>query len=141
MKKSIIIAIAVIVLVLLLIAGFACWRNMQPSNPLVGTWMLYEGGYVAPEVLTFNADGSGVAYELTEAYQDNSMTDVQIPRSYLEHAENFRWSTENGMLTFDYESGGRYSLKMSFDTTFSVRLLSLHEQFGSGGWIPAEIID
>ncbi len=143
MKKSRILIAAVIMLVIILITGFVCWRNMQFSDPLVGTWMLYEGGSVAPEVLTFNADGSGVAYELSEAYQDNSMTDVQIPRSYLEHAESFRWSTENGMLTFSYESGKQDSLMMSFDTTFDVRILSLDldEDFGSGGWIPAEIID
>ena len=133
--------VAVIMFVIFLIAGFACWRNMQSSNPLVGTWMLYEGGYVAPEVLAFNADGSGVAYELCEAYQDNSMTDVQIPRSYLEHAESFRWSTENGMLTFSYESGKQDSLMMSFDTTFDVRILSLDEGFGGGGYVPAEIVD
>ena len=141
MRKSIAITITVIVLAFFLIAGFACWRSMRPSVPLVGTWMLYEGGYVAPEVLTFHADGSGTAYGLSDAYQDNRMTDVQIPQSCLEHAESFRWSTENGMLTFSYESGKQDSLMMSFDTTFDVRILSLDEGFGSGGWIPAEIID
>ena len=134
------IAAAVIVLAALLIACITCWRSKQPSL-LVGTWMLYEGGYVAPEVLVFNADGSGVAYELSEAYQDNRMTDVQIPRSCLEQAERFRWHTQNGMLTFSYESGKQDSLRMSFDSSFAVRILSLDEGFGSGGWIPAEMID
>ena len=141
MKKSRIMIAAVSMLVMILIAGFVCWRNMQFSDPLVGTWLLYEGGSVAPEVLVFHTDGSGMAYALSEAYQDNSMTDVQIPRSYLEHAESFRWTTENGMLTFSYESGQQDSLMMSFDTTFDVRILSLDEGFGGGGWIPAEIID
>ena len=140
MRKSIIITAAVIVLVILLVVSIAYWSNKQPS-PLVGTWMLYEGGYVAPEVLTFHADGSGIAYALSEAYQDNRMTNVQIPQSCLEQAESFRWRAENGMLTFSYENGKQNSLKMSFDTTFDVRILSLDEGFGGGGWITAKIID
>ena len=141
MRKSIIITAAVIALVIILITGFACWRKMQFSDPLIGTWMLYEGGYVAPEVLTFHADGSGIAYALSEAYQDNRMTNVQIPQSCLEQAESFRWRAENGMLTFSYESGEQDSLRVSFDETFAVPILSLQESGGSGGWIPAEIVD
>lgn len=139
MKKLIIITAAI--LAILALAGFVCWRNMQPTTPLAGTWMLYEGGYVAPEVLTFNANGSGVAYDLSDAYQDHGMTDVHIPRSCLEHAEIFQWSIENGMLTFSYESGKQDSLRVSFDEAFAVPILSLQENGGSGGWIPAEIID
>ena len=103
--------------------------------------MIYEGGYVAPEVLAFNADGTGMAYALSDAYQDNSMTDVQISRSYLDHAENFRWSIEGDMLTFTYDSGKQESLEMTFDTTAAVQILSLRESGGSGGWVPAKIVD
>ena len=139
MKKPIIITAAI--LAILALVGFVCWRNTHPSTPLAGTWMLYEGGYVAPEVLTFNANGSGVAYDLSDAYQNHGMTDVHIPRSCLENAERFQWSIEKGVLTFSYESGEQDSLQVSFDETFAVPILSLQENGGSGGWIPAEIID
>ena len=96
MKKPIITAI-VIVLALLLAAGLTCWKNLQPSASPVGTWILYEGGYVAPEVLTFNADGSGVGYALSVAYQDDNLKDVKIPRKYLEQEEQYRWYIQNCM--------------------------------------------
>jgi len=142
MKRKILVAISAAVAVILILTVWLVWmKGDQSVRELAGSWMLYEGGSIAPDVLTFNADGTGVAYVLSDAYQDNSMIDVQIPRSCLEHAENFRWSTAGGVLTFTYDSGKHESLEMAFDTTFAVRILSLRDGIGGGGWIPAEIVD
>ena len=142
MKKKTLVAIAAAVAAVVVLT--VCWvlnNGNQNTDDLIGTWLLYEGGYVAPEVLTFNEDGTGVAYTLSDAYQDNSMTDVQLPQNYLEHAQVFRWSADNGMLTLAYEDGETDSYEMSFYTMADVRLLDLRIGMFGGGYVPAEVVD
>ena len=142
MKRKTLVAIAATVAAVVLLTICLVLNNEnQNTNGLVGTWLLYEGGYVAPEVLTFNEDGTGVAYALSDTYQDNSMTNVQIPRSCLDHAEDFRWSVESGALTFIYADGDSKSYELSFYTMTDVRMLSLNDGSGGGGYVPAEIVD
>lgn len=141
MKKKtwLIVLLAAVAVIIALTACIVLLKG--DKQELVGTWMLYEGGYVAPEVLTFDADGTGVAYTLSDAYQDNSMADVQIPRSLLEDAAEFQWSVEDETLTFLYASGVSESLTLSYYTMEGVRMLSLQVAGGGGGWVPAEIAD
>lgn len=142
MKRKTLVAIAAAVAAVVLLTVCLVLNNgKQNTDDLIGTWLLYEGGYVAPEVLTFNEDGTGVAYALSDMYQDNSMTNVQIPRSCLDHAEDFRWSVESSTLTFIYTDGDSKSYKMSFYTMTDVRMLSLNDGSGGGGYVPAEIVD
>ena len=139
-KTLVVIAAAVAAVVVLTV----CWvlnNGKQNTDDLIGTWLLYEGGYVAPEVLTFNEDGTGVAYALSDAYQDNSMTDVQLPQNYLEYAQTFRWGADSGMLTLAYEDGETDSYEMSFYTMADVRMLDLRDGIFGGGYVPAEIAD
>ena len=142
MKRKTLVAIAAAVAAVVLLTICLVLNNEnQNTNDLVGMWLLYEGGYVAPEVLTFNADGTATAYALSDAFQDNSMTDVQIPRNYLDHAESFRWSVESGALTFICASGDSKSYALSCYTMTDVRMLSLNDGSGGGGYVPAEIVD
>jgi hypothetical protein len=142
MKRKILFAISAATAVILILTAWLVWmKGDQSTSELAGSWMLYEGGYVASEVLTFNEDGTGVAYALSDTYPDNSMTNVQIPRSCLDHAEDFRWSVESGALTFIYADGDSKSYEMSFYTMTDVRMLSLNDGSGGGGYVPAEIVD
>lgn len=142
MKRKILLAIsAAVAAIVILTVCFVVNNGDQKTDELAGSWLLYEGGYVAPEVLTFNADGTGVAYALSDAYQDNSMTDVQVSRSCLDHVEAFRWSVETGTLTIIYVDGDSKSYEMSFYTMTDVRMLSLNDGSGGGGYVPAEIVD
>lgn len=141
MKKRVFIAAVAAVIVLFVCVGGLLWKYIRSADEFIGTWMLYEGGSIAPDVLTFNEDGTGVAYTLSDAYQDNSMTDVQLPQNYLEHAQVFRWSADNGMLTLAYEDGETDSYEMSFYTMADVRLLDLRIGMFGGGYVPAEVVD
>ena len=77
MKRKILIAVsAAVAAIVILTVYFVMNNGDQKTGELAGSWLLYEGGYVAPEVLTFNDDGTGTAYALSDAFQDNSMTDV-----------------------------------------------------------------
>jgi len=62
MKSICIIIVAAIVL--FGIATHSMHRNQ--ANPyadqIIGSWVMYEGGNVAPEVLSFFANGSGYSY-------------------------------------------------------------------------------
>ena len=142
MKRKILVAISAAVAVILILTVWLVWmKGDQSVRELAGSWMLYEGGSIAPDVLTFNEDGTGAAYTLSDAYQDNSMTDVQLPQNYLEYAQTFRWSADSGMLTLAYEDGETDSYEMSFYTMADVRMLDLRDGIFGGGYVPAEIVD
>ncbi len=142
MKRSMRIVIAAVAAVIVILAVCLILnKGNHSTNELAGSWMLYEGGSIAPDVLTFNEDGTGAAYTLSDAYQDNSMTDVQLPQNYLEHAQAFRWRADSGMLTLAYEDGETDSYEMSFYTMADVRMLDLRIGIFGGGYVPAEVVD
>lgn len=135
-------AISAVAAVALLLTAWLVWmKGDRSASELAGSWMLYEGGNIAPEVLTFNEDGTGAAYTLSDAYQDNRMTDVQLPKNCLEQAQAFRWRADSGMLTLAYEDGETNSCEMSFYTMAGVRMLDLRIDHFGGGYVPAEVVD
>ncbi len=142
MKRKMLAAVSAVAAVALLLTAWLVWmKGDRSASELAGSWMLYEGGSIALDVLTFNEDGTGAAYTLSDAYQDNRMTDVQIPQNDLEHTQAFRWHADSGMLTIAYEAGETASYEMSFYTMAGVRMLDLSNGHFGGGYVPAEIID
>ena len=115
MKSICIIIVAAIVL--FGIATHSMHRNQ--ANPyadqIIGSWVMYEGGNVAPEVLSFFANGSGYSYML--------------------------WNIQTDVLCVMFEDGTdmQYSLSIESDSN-RWPVLSLQYDIGSGGWVPALII-
>ncbi len=113
---------------------------------IVGSWMIYEGGNVAPDVLTFCGDGTGQAYTLNESYPDTNQAPAYIEEKYLMDPCSFSWNIQKGddsqeYLTLAFENGENERFRFTIGPSSNGWiLLSLHESFGGGGWIPAQIV-
>lgn len=73
------------VAVALMVAAACMGTLMQnkQTRSLVGAWMIYDGydgGDLAPNVLVFAADGTGIGYALDSDGLDNGMENIVLPR-------------------------------------------------------------
>ena len=141
MKSICIIIVAVIVL--FGIATHSMHRNQ--ANPyadqIIGSWVMYEGGNVAPEVLSFFANGSGYSYMLSEEFVETDQPPIHIASSFLSTPLSFTWNIQTDVLCVMFEDGTdmQYSLSIESDSN-RWPVLSLQYDIGSGGWVPALII-
>ena len=130
MKSICIIIVAAIVL--FGIATHSMHRNQ--ANP-------YAGGNVAPEVLSFFANGSGYSYMLSEEFVETDQPPIHIASSFLSTPLSFTWNIQTDVLCVMFEDGTdmQYSLSIESDSN-RWPVLSLQYDIGSGGWVPALII-
>lgn len=118
-------------------------QNKQ-TRSLVGAWMIYDGydgGDLAPNVLVFAADGTGVGYALDSDGLDNGMENIVLPRERLSDAQPFHWQQSGKTLTMTYDAGDTRQLEIGISPMGSTRELSLTLAGVSGGWIPVTITE
>lgn len=130
-----------------LIVAAACvgtlMQNKQ-TRSLVGAWMIYDGydgGDLAPNVLVFAADGTGIGYALDSDGLDNGMENIVLPRERLSDAQPFHWQQSGKTLTMTYDAGDTRQLEIGIFTMGSTRELSLTLAGLGGGWIPVTITE
>lgn len=130
-----------------LIVAAACMgtlmQNMQ-TRSLVGAWMIYDGydgGDLAPNVLVFAADGTGIGYALDSDGLDNGMENIVLPRERLSDAQPFHWQQSGKTLTMTYDAGDTRQLEIGISPMGSTRELSLTLAGVGGGWIPVTITE
>ena len=130
-----------------LIVAAACMgtlmQNMQ-TRSLVGAWMIYDGydgGDLAPNVLVFAADGTGIGYALDSDGLDNGMENIVLPRERLSDAQPFHWQQSGKTLTMTYDAGDTRQLEIGISPMGSTRELSLTLAGVGGGWIPVTIAE
>lgn len=130
-----------------LIVAAACvgtlMQNRQ-TRSLVGAWMIYDGydgGDLAPNVLVFAADGTGIGYALDSDGLDNGMENIVLPRERLSDAQPFHWQQSGKTLTMAYDAGDTRQLEIGIFPMGSTRELSLTLAGVSGGWIPVTITE
>lgn len=130
-----------------LIVAAACMgtpmQNKQ-TRSLVGAWMIYDGydgGDLAPNVLVFAADGTGIGYALDSDGLDNGMENIVLPRERLSDAQPFHWQQSGKTLTMTYDAGDTRQLEIGISPMGSTRELSLTLAGVSGGWIPVTITE
>lgn len=130
-----------------LIVAAACvgtlMQNKQ-TRSLVGAWMIYDGydgGDLAPNVLVFAADGTGIGYALDSDGLDNGMENIVLPRERLSDAQPFHWQQSGKTLTMAYDAGDTRQLEIGIFPMGSTRELSLTLAGVSGGWIPVTITE
>lgn len=133
--------------VVALIVAAACvgtlMQNKQ-TRSLVGAWMIYDGydgGDLAPNVLVFAADGTGIGYALDSDGLDNGMENIVLPRERLSDAQPFHWQQSGKTLTMTYDAGDTRQLEIGISPMGSTRELSLTLAGVSGGWIPVTIAE
>ena len=133
--------------VVALIVAAACMgtlmQNMQ-TRSLVGAWMIYDGydgGDLAPNVLVFAADGTGIGYALDSDGLDNGMENIVLPRERLSDAQPFHWQQSGKTLTMTYDAGDTRQLEIGISPMGSTRELSLTLAGVGGGWIPVTITE
>lgn len=133
--------------VVALIVAAACvgtlMQNKQ-TRSLVGAWMIYDGydgGDLAPNVLVFAADGTGIGYALDSDGLDNGMENVVLPRERLSDAQPFHWQQSGKTLTMAYDAGDARQLEIGIFPMGSTRELSLTLAGVGGGWIPVTITE
>lgn len=130
-----------------LIVAAACVGTLMQNNQtrsLVGAWMIYDGydgGDLAPNVLVFAADGTGVGYALDSDGLDNGMENIVLPRERLSDAQPFHWQQSGKTLTMTYDAGDTRQLEIGISPMGSTRELSLTLAGVSGGWIPVTITE
>lgn len=133
--------------VVALIVAAACvgtlMQNKQ-TRSLVGAWMIYDGydgGDLAPNVLVFAADGTGIGYALDSDGLDNGMENILLPRERLSDAQPFHWQQSGKTLTMTYDAGDTRQLEIGISPMGSTRELSLTLAGVGGGWIPVTITE
>lgn len=133
--------------VVALIVAAACVGTLMQNNQtrsLVGAWMIYDGydgGDLAPNVLVFAADGTGIGYALDSDGLDNGMENIVLPRERLSDAQPFHWQQSGKTLTMTYDAGDIRQLEIGISPMGSTRELSLTLAGVSGGWIPVTIAE
>lgn len=133
--------------VVALIVAAACvgtlMQNKQ-TRSLVGAWMIYDGydgGDLAPNVLVFAADGTGIGYALDSDGLDNGMENILLPRERLSDAQPFHWQQSGKTLTMTYDAGDTRQLEIGISPMGNTRELSLTLAGVGGGWIPVTITE
>lgn len=134
------------VAVALMVAAACMGTLMQnkQTRSLVGAWMIYDGydgGDLAPNVLVFAADGTGIGYALDSDGLDNGMENILLPRERLSDAQPFHWQQSGKTLTMTYDAGDTRQLEIDISPMDSTRELSLTLAGVGGGWIPVTIAE
>ena len=127
-----------------LIVAAACVGTLMQTRSLVGAWMIYDGydgGDLAPNVLVFAADGTGIGYALDSDGLDNGMENIVLPRERLSDAQPFHWQQSGKTLTMTYDAGDTRQLEIGISPMGSTRELSLTLAGVGGGWIPVTITE
>lgn len=130
-----------------LIVAAACMGTLmqnKQTRSLVGAWMIYDGydgGDLAPNVLVFAADGTGIGYALDSDGLDNGMENILLPRERLSDAQPFHWQQSGKTLTMTYDAGDIRQLEINISPMGSTRELSLTLAGVGGGWIPVTITE
>ncbi len=132
------------VAVALMVAAACMGTLMQnkQTRSLVGAWMIYDGydgGDLAPNVLVFAEDGTGIGYALDSDGLDNGMENILLPRERLSDAQPFHWQQSGKTLTMTYDAGDTRQLEIGISPMGSTRELSLTLAGVGGGWIPVTI--
>lgn len=134
------------VAVALMVAAACMGTLMQnkQTRSLVGAWMIYDGydgGDLAPNVLVFAADGTGIGYALDSDGLDNGMENIVLPRERLSDAQPFHWQQSGKTLTMTYDAGDTRQLEIDISSMGNTRELSLTLGGLGGGWIPVTIAE
>lgn len=134
------------VAVALMVAAACMGTLMQnkQTRSLIGAWMIYDGydgGDLAPNVLVFAADGTGIGYALDSDGLDNGMENILLPRERLSDAQPFHWQQSGKTLTMTYDAGDTRQLEIGISPMGSTRELSLTLGGLGGGWIPVTIAE
>lgn len=134
------------VAVALMVAAACMGKLMQnrQTRSLVGAWMIYDGydgGDLAPNVLVFAADGTGIGYALDSDGLDNGMENIVLPRERLSDAQPFHWQQSGKTLTMTYDAGDTRQLEIGISPMGNTRELSLTLGGLGGGWIPVTIAE
>lgn len=134
------------VAVALMVAAACMGTLMQnkQTRSLVGAWMIYDGydgGDLAPNVLVFAADGTGIGYALDSDGLDNGMENILLPRERLSDAQPFHWQQSGKTLTMTYDAGDTRQLEIGISPMGNMRELSLTLAGVGGGWIPVTIAE
>lgn len=134
------------VAVALMVAAACMGTLMQnkQTRSLVGAWMIYDGydgGDLAPNVLVFAADGTGIGYALDSDGLDNGMENIVLPRERLSDAQPFHWQQSGKTLTMTYDAGDTRQLEIGISPMGNTRELSLTFGGLGGGWIPVTIAE
>ena len=139
---KLLISVAVALMVAAACVG-TLMQNKQ-TRSLVGAWMIYDGydgGDLAPDVLVFAADGTGIGYALDSDGLDNGMENIVLPRERLSDAQPFHWQQSGKTLTMAYDAGDTRQLEIGISPMGSTRELSLTLAGVGGGWIPVTITE
>lgn len=139
---KLLISVAVALMVAAACVG-TLMQNKQ-TRSLVGAWMIYDGydgGDLAPNVLVFAADGTGIGYALDSDGLDNGMENIVLPRERLSDAQPFHWQQSGKTLTMTYDAGETRQLEIGISPMGSTRELSLTLAGVGGGWIPVTITE
>lgn len=134
------------VAVALMVAAACMGTLMQnrQTRSLVGAWMIYDGydgGDLAPNVLVFAADGTGIGYALDSDGLDNGMENILLPRERLSDAQPFHWQQSGKTLPMTYDAGDTRQLEIGVSPMGNTRELSLTLAGVGGGWIPVTIAE
>ena len=136
--------ISVVVALMVAAACMGTLMQNKQTRSLVGAWMIYDGydgGDLAPNVLVFAADGTGIGYALDSDGLDNGMENIVLPRERLSDAQPFHWQQSGKTLTMTYDAGDTRQLEIGISPMGSTRELSLTLAGVGGGWIPVTITE
>ncbi len=116
--------------------------RIAPEEVLYGTWVLYAGGQVAPEVLQFRKTGVGTASALPEDSQEEWLKGGKLDESRLADKTPFAWRMTKEedayclVLNMKGETRFLFLYEENMENT-GLPGFTLQTENGSGGWVKA----
>ena len=113
--------------IILLLFNISLDTNNEISyhNQLIGSWVIYAGGVLAPELLVFSNDGSGNAYSFIDDYEETWLTDAAFDPSIIDDKMKYSWHVEPQSdhsdlfnLTITYENGTNQVYQARIENSF-----------------------
>lgn len=119
---------------------------------LIGTWVIYDGGNVAPDVLQFDADGLGIAFHLPADYDETWLDGGALDETLLTKPNLFFWKLEmhdeqNGTLHLQLQNYRNREETLEYSIVFeedmertSLPGFCLSIENGGGGWLKVSTV-
>ena len=104
-----------------------------------GTWLLYSGGKVAPDIIQLYPDGTGVTADLTdEIYYDETYIFLYMMNNYQEIEWCLSVDDSKNLFLYLVSTGdaNKYELSFEYNMLNQPLILCLSICDAGGGWIP-----
>lgn len=130
----------------MLTIALACCFVPERSVSLAGTWAIYAGGNAGVnDVLHFDEDGTGEAYQLPQDYEEVWLRGEPVPDELLMDQHSFQWRVTgeaNEQLHLNFLDGSSLSYELTYEEDLDgtgLPGITLSDGFSGSGWVQVSL--